>query len=76
MGYELHGEFKKISPPSFDGETGEGAEAWLLNMSKYFLKCIIILVAWNPNWPYINYMVKQPYGGKKQKQFIESGEKN
>lgn len=33
---KLHGEFKKIGPPSFDGESEEGAKAWLLDMSKYF----------------------------------------
>ena len=31
-------EFKKIKPTTFDGEsrTGEEAEAWLLNIKKYF----------------------------------------
>ena len=33
---ELHGEFKKIKPPRFDGEKEEVAEAWLINMNKYF----------------------------------------
>ena len=33
---ELHGEFQKIKPPSYDGEEEEDAEAWLLNMIKYF----------------------------------------
>ena len=33
---ELHGEFRKIKPPSYDGENEEDAEAWLLNMIKYF----------------------------------------
>jgi hypothetical protein len=32
----LFGEFKKIRPPSFDGESEEGEKAWLLNMGKYF----------------------------------------
>jgi len=32
----LIGEFKKIRSPSFDGETEEGVEAWLLSMGKYF----------------------------------------
>jgi hypothetical protein len=32
----LFGEFKKIRPPNFDGESEEGEESWLLNMSKYF----------------------------------------
>ena len=34
----LEGEFKKIKPTSFDGEsrTGEEAEAWLLDIKKYF----------------------------------------
>ena len=27
---------KKIKPPSYDGEKEEDAEAWLLNMIKYF----------------------------------------
>ena len=33
---ELHGEFRKIKPPMFDGEKEEVAEAWLINMNKYF----------------------------------------
>lgn len=32
------GEFKKIKPPTFNGEVekGEEAEAWLFGMKKYF----------------------------------------
>ena len=32
------GEFKKIKPPTFNGETkkGEEAESWLSGMKKYF----------------------------------------
>eukprot|EP00253_Pinus_taeda_P007451 PITA_07451 len=33
---ELQGEFWKIKPPHFDGESEEAAEAWLINMNKYF----------------------------------------
>jgi hypothetical protein len=35
---ELQGEFKKIKPPTFDGEHKkyEDAKAWLLGMRKYF----------------------------------------
>jgi len=35
---ELSGEFKKIRPPTFNGEVdkGEEAEAWLSGMKKYF----------------------------------------
>jgi len=35
---EITGEFKKIKPPTFNGEveTGEEAEAWLSGMKKYF----------------------------------------
>eukprot|EP00253_Pinus_taeda_P031271 PITA_31271 len=33
---ELQGEFRKIKPPYFDGEQEEAAEAWLINMNKYF----------------------------------------
>ena len=33
---ELQGEFRKIKPPSYDEEKEEDAEAWLLNMIKYF----------------------------------------
>ena len=33
---ELQGEFRKIKPPSYDWEKEEDAEAWLLNMIKYF----------------------------------------
>ena len=33
---ELQGEFRKIKPPSYDGEKEEDAQAWLLNMIKYF----------------------------------------
>jgi len=29
---ELQGEFRKIKPPSYDGEKEKDAEAWLLNM--------------------------------------------
>jgi hypothetical protein len=32
---KLSGEFKKIIPPSFDGEYEEGVESWLLNMGNY-----------------------------------------
>jgi hypothetical protein len=34
----LEGEFIKIKPPTFDGKyrTGEEAEAWLLDIKKYF----------------------------------------
>jgi len=34
----LEGEFKKIKPATFDGEsrTGEEVEAWLLEIKKYF----------------------------------------
>ena len=34
----LEGEFKKIKPATFDGEsrTGEEAKAWLLEIKKYF----------------------------------------
>ena len=34
----LEGEFKRIKPTSFDGESkiGEEAEAWLLDIKKYF----------------------------------------
>ena len=31
---EPHGEFRKIKPPTFDGEKEEVAEAWLINMNK------------------------------------------
>ena len=33
----LEGEFKKIKPTNFDGESriGEEAEAWLLDIKKY-----------------------------------------
>ena len=30
------GEFWKIKPPTFDGEAEEMAEAWIINMKKYF----------------------------------------
>eukprot|EP00253_Pinus_taeda_P025982 PITA_25982 len=33
---ELQGEFRRIKPPDFDGEQEEAAEAWLINMKKYF----------------------------------------
>ena len=33
---ELQGEFRKIKPPMFDGEAEEAAEAWLININKYF----------------------------------------
>lgn len=33
---ELQGEFRKIKPPHYDGEQEEAAEAWLINMKKYF----------------------------------------
>ena len=33
---ELQGEFQNIKPPTFDGEAEEVAEAWLINMNKYF----------------------------------------
>eukprot|EP00253_Pinus_taeda_P030099 PITA_30099 len=33
---ELQGEVRKIKPPHFDGEQEEVAEAWLINMNKYF----------------------------------------
>eukprot|EP00253_Pinus_taeda_P012331 PITA_12331 len=33
---ELQGEFRKIKPSHYDGEQEEAAEAWLINMNKYF----------------------------------------
>jgi hypothetical protein len=33
---ELFGEFKKIIPLSFNGESEEGVGAWILNMENYF----------------------------------------
>ena len=35
---DIFGEFKKIKPPTFNGETekGEEAESWLSRMKKYF----------------------------------------
>ena len=38
---EISGEFKKIKPPTFNGETkkGEKAESWLSRMKKYFQIC-------------------------------------
>ena len=35
---EILGEFKKIKPPNFNGETekGEESEAWMSRMNKYF----------------------------------------
>ena len=35
---EISGDFKKIKPPTFNGETekGEEAESWLSGMKKYF----------------------------------------
>eukprot|EP00253_Pinus_taeda_P019416 PITA_19416 len=33
---ELQGELRKIKPPHFDGEQEEAADAWLINMNKYF----------------------------------------
>jgi len=33
---ELEEEFKKIKPPTFDGEQEEAVDAWLINMNKYF----------------------------------------
>ena len=35
---EISGEFKKIKPPTFNGETekGEEVESWLFGMKKYF----------------------------------------
>eukprot|EP00253_Pinus_taeda_P001689 PITA_01689 len=33
---ELQGEFRKIKPPHFDGEHEEAAEAWLIDVNKYF----------------------------------------
>ena len=43
---EISGEFKKIKPPTFNGETekGEEVESWLSRMKKYF-KFIIILIS-------------------------------
>lgn len=36
MKVELHGEFWKIRPPTYDGEKKEATKAWLLNMNHYF----------------------------------------
>ena len=33
---ELQGEFQKIKPPTFDGVEEEVAEAWMINMNRYF----------------------------------------
>lgn len=32
----LHGEFKKIKPSLFEGESEEVVEAWMINTGKYF----------------------------------------
>ena len=33
---ELQGEFKKLTPLMFDGESEEVVEAWFLNINRYF----------------------------------------
>lgn len=33
---ELQGDFKKIQPLTFNGESKEATEAWLVNINKYF----------------------------------------
>ena len=33
---DLQGEFKKLKPPMFDGESEEVVKAWLLNIKRYF----------------------------------------
>ena len=33
---ELQGEFKKLRPPMFDGESKEAAKAWFLYIKWYF----------------------------------------
>ena len=33
---ELQGEFKKLRPPTFNGESEEVVEAWLVNIKLYF----------------------------------------
>ena len=42
---EISGEFKKIKPPTFNGETekGEEAESWLSEMKKYFIYIITLI---------------------------------
>jgi len=32
----LQGEFKKIKPSLFEGESEEAIEAWLIDMGKYY----------------------------------------
>ena len=33
---KIQGEFKKLRPPMFDGESEETSKAWLLNIKRYF----------------------------------------
>ena len=33
---ELQGEFKKLRPPMFDGESKKVVESWLLNIKLFF----------------------------------------
>jgi len=33
---ESQGEFKKIRPPTYNGQSKEAKEAWLLNINWYF----------------------------------------
>jgi len=33
---EFLGEFRKINPPTYDGENDEDEKSWLLNIKKYF----------------------------------------
>jgi len=33
---DFFGDFEKMRPPNFDGESEEGVEALLLNMGKFF----------------------------------------
>ena len=47
---ELQGEFKKLRPPMFDGESEEVAEAWLLNINRYFQVLVNLSRLWSFIW--------------------------
>ena len=63
---ELQGEFRKIKPPHFDGELEEAAEAWLINMNKYFQVYEMIIIL-KQGWLYSSCRLKPHYGGRRSR---------
>ena len=62
---EISGEFKKIKPPTFNGDTekGEEAKSWLSGMKKYF-QIYNYSNQLRLEWLYITSQERMTFGGR------------